>query len=135
AEGEALGAADLGPDVLVAAHQIEKQPELGAVDRLPDNGPAHVIDDDHRRQRGEEVVEQRQVAPLEVDDDVPAERLDAGGDLGQLGAAREGDQTPDAGAAHAAHAGVVKILQLAVADAQVHGGDAARLAGAGAARV
>ena len=33
----------------------QEQPELGAVDRLRDVGPAHVIDDHGRGQRGEEV--------------------------------------------------------------------------------
>ena len=84
-------------------------PNSGPSIGLSDVGPAHVIDDDGRRQRGEEVPEQRQVARLEVDDDVPAERLDARGDLRELVAGREVDEALDEVEAHAAHAGVVQI--------------------------
>ena len=133
--GQALGAAHLRPDVLVLAHEAQEQLELRPVDRLCDVGPAHVIDHDDRRQGGEEVPQLGQVARLEVDDDVPAEGLDAQRDLRQLVPGREVDEAPDEVEADGAHAGLVQVAQLTIGDAAADGRDAARAAAAGAARV
>ena len=112
---EALGTGHLAPDVLVLVHEFEKQRELGAVDRLRHVRTAHVVDDDGRRQGGEEVPELRQVDRLEVDDDMPVELKDAPRDLDQLVLRREVDQPLDEIEPHAAHARLMKPLQLGVA--------------------
>ena len=113
---QTLGARDLGPDVGVLAHEFEEQRELRAVDRLRHVGAPHVVDDDRRRQGGEEIPELGQIRRLEIDHDMPAELRDAAGDLHQLVLRREVDEPLDEVEAHAAHAGVVQALQLLVAD-------------------
>ena len=110
---QTLGTAHLGPEVRVLAHQLHEQLEPGRSQRLRHVRPAHVIDDHDRRQRSEEVVQLRQILRFEVDDDVPAERLDALGDLDQHLARRDIDQPLDEIEAHAAHAGCIELAQLA----------------------
>ena len=85
----ALRTADLRPDVLVIAHQLHEQLEARRSQRLRDVRATHVIDDHDRRQRRDELVQLRQILRFEVDDDVPAERLDALGDLHQHFARRD----------------------------------------------
>ena len=77
-----------------------------------------MVDDDGRRQLREEVPEFRQVRRLEIDDDVPVELDDAAGDLDQLVFRREVDQPLDEIEPHAAHARLMKPLQLRVAHAR-----------------
>ena len=88
------------------AHEPQERSELGAVDRLADIGATHVVDDDRGRQSGKEVPELGQVLRLEVDDDVPAEPLDALGDLDQLVPRRDVDEALEEVEAHAAHPGL-----------------------------
>ena len=92
--------------------------------------PAHVVDDDGRRQRGEEVPEFRQIDRLEVDHDMPAEPADARGDLHQFVLRREVDEALDEIEAHAADARAVEPLQFVVAHVAPDRRDAARLAAA-----
>ena len=109
-------------------HEFHEQLEFGPVDRLADIGPAHVIDDDGGRQRGEEVPQFRQVDRLEIDHDMPAELGNAAGNLHQLVPRREIDQALDEVEAHAAHAGIMHRLQFGIADAAPDRRHAARLA-------
>ena len=94
-----------------------------------------MVDDHGRGQPGEEVPQQRQLACLEVDDDVPAERLDAPGDLCQLVPGCEVDQALEEVETDAADTGVVQRLQLAIGDVAPDGGDATRFAGAAPDRI
>ena len=109
---EPLGAADLGPDVVVLAHEAQEQRELRAVDGLRHVGSSHVVDDDGRRQRGEEVPAFGEVGGLEVDDDVPAELGDATR-RGSVVVVRLGvDEALDEVEPHAAHPGLVQVGEL-----------------------
>ena len=91
------------------AHEPQKQLELRAVERFRDIGPAHVIDHNRGGQRGEEVPQLGQILRLEVDHDVPPERLDAQGDLLQLIPWREVHQALDEVETDTAHAGLVHV--------------------------
>jgi hypothetical protein len=59
ADAQTLGAAHLRPDVLVLAHHADEQLELWSIHRLGHIGPPHVIDNDCRRQRREEIPQLR----------------------------------------------------------------------------
>ncbi len=125
---QAFRAADLRPDVRVIAHQLHEQLEARRGQRLRHVRPTHVVDDDDRRKRGDELVQLRQILRFEVDDDVPAERLDALGDLDQHFARRHVDETLDEVEAHAAHAGGIELAELLVGEISGHSRDAARAA-------
>ncbi len=125
-----LGATDLAPDVGVLAHELHEQLELRPVHRQAHVGPAHVIDDHGRGQRGEEIPQLGQVDGLEVDHHVPAERGNARGDLHQLVPGREIDQALDEVEAHAAHPCRVHGLQVGIADRALDRRHPARLAAA-----
>jgi len=110
----------------VLAHQADEAREFGTVDRFRHVGPAHVVDDDRRRQGGKEVPQFGQIGRLEIDNDMPAEWRDAAGDLEQFVFRREVDETLDEVEANAAHAGPVQRLKVGIADVAPHRGDATR---------
>ena len=108
---------------------LRKRANSGPSTGFVTSGPAHVVDDDGRRQRGEEVPELRQVVGLEIDDDMPVELDDAPGDLDQFVLRREVDQPLDEIEPHSAHARLMKPLQFRVTHV-AHRRDSARLASA-----
>ena len=125
---QALGTAHLAPDVLVIVHEFEEAREFRTVDRLRHVRPAHVVDNDGRRQLGEEIRELGQVRRLEIDDDMPIVLDNALGDLFEFVHRREVDETLDEIEAHAAHAGLMQPLQFGVAHVAPDGRDSARSA-------
>ena len=125
---QALGTADLAPDVLVIVHEFEKAREFRTVDRLRHVRPAHVVDNDGRRQLGEEIRELGQVRRLEIDDDMPVVLDNALGDLFEFVHRREVDQPLDEIEAHAAHARLMQALQFRVGHVAPDGRDSARSA-------
>ena len=88
-------------------------------------GPAHVVDHHLGRERAEECVDVGMVLDVEQELDVPAELLDA---LGEL--ARHIEREPGLGGAvdaEAAHAGLGEIAQRAVGDVLADQRDGAKL--------
>ena len=90
-----------------------------------------MVDDDGRRQAGEEILKLGQVRRLEIDDDMPVVLDDALGDLFQLVPRREVDQPLDEIEPHSPHARLMQPLQFRVGHLAPHGGDATRPAVAG----
>ncbi len=123
---QALGAADLAPDVLVIVHELEEALEFRTLDRLRHVRPAHVVDNDRCRQLGEEIRKLGQVRRLEIDDDMPVALDDALGDRLEFVHRREVDQPLDEIEAHAAHASLVQALQFGVGHVPPHGRDSTR---------
>src|SRR6516165_12177173 len=89
---------------------------LGMVDALLDVRRAHVIDHHPGWQSGEKILKLRQIRHFEIDDNVPAELFDAGGDPLQHVARGEIDEPLEEIKAHAAHAGFVHPFELVVSD-------------------
>ena len=87
-----------------------------------------MVDDDGRRQLGEEILKFGQVRRLEIDDDMPVVLDNALGDLLEFVLRREVDQPLDEIEAHAAHARLMKPLQFCVGHVAPDGRDAARFA-------
>src|SRR3954447_16246162 len=125
---QALRTTDLRPDVWVIPHELHKQLELGAINRLAYIRPPHVVDDYGCRERGEEVPQLRKIHRFEVNHDVPAQFLDPAGNLDQLLPRRKINKALDEIEAHPAHAGVMHRTKLGVADAALYGRDTAGLA-------
>src|SRR3546814_1875182 len=67
-------------------------------------------------QRGEEVVQIRQIGGFEIHHDMPAQRGDAFGDFGQNLTRREIRKAPDEIEARTAHTSLVHGLQLCITD-------------------
>ena len=76
--------------------------------------------------RGEEIPQLRQIRRLEINHHMPAELVDAAGDLHQLVARGEVDQPLDEIEAYAAHALFVHRCEFGVTDIALHRRNAAR---------
>jgi len=124
-DGQALGPGQLGPHVLMLAHEALEEREAWTVDRPCHVRPTQVVDDDDRGQGREQVPAPGQVIGFEVDDDVPAELgyavYQAPVVLVRLGIR----QAPDEVEADSAHADVVQVGELGTADARPYRGYAA----------
>ena len=120
-----LRTAHLDPSQGIAAEQIEQRLERALLEAVRGLDPSHVVDDERHVDAPEKIVLRQDVLRIEVQHDVPAQRLDARDQTMEYVQVRHAAQMLDEVEADAANSSRVQARQFRIVDRTLDAGDTA----------